>query len=183
MRKQTIVWLLVGFIALGLMGCDRFNQTGDRVERVSDGDTIKVQDASGNRFTVRFACVDAAEIPHSQKQRNSKSRSDKNQFAWGEKAQTRLTQLINKGRDRVQLTIVDADRYGRKVAEIRLPDGTFVQQVLLREGLVKVYRPYLKKCPSRNILEQAEAEAKQTKTGVWGDKQFVNPWEWRTLNR
>jgi endonuclease YncB( thermonuclease family) len=41
--------------------------------------------------------------------------------------------------------------------------------------------PYLNKCPSRDLVEQAEAEAKQQKRGVWSDAKFINPWEYRSL--
>ncbi|MFN9402365.1 MAG: thermonuclease family protein, partial [Dolichospermum sp.] len=51
------------------------------------------------------------------------------------------------------------------------------------EGLAKVYHPYLNKCPSQNILKQAEAEARQQKIGIWGDGKFVNPWNYRQTNK
>jgi micrococcal nuclease len=180
----TLIWCCAMIITISLMGCDKiFPPSGDLVERVSDGDTIKVKPASGQEFSVRFACMDAPEVPHSQKERDSKSLSDRNQFGWGEKAQARLKSLIEKNSDRVTLNITDSDRYGRKVAEVRLKDGTFAQQVLIQEGLAKVYRPYLNKCPSRDIVETAEAAAKQQKRGVWGDTKFVNPWEYRSLGK
>jgi micrococcal nuclease len=183
-NKQVLIWLGAGIIMLGLMGCERFfGSSGDLVERVSDGDTLAVKDASGKNFNVRFACVDAPEVPHSNKEKQSQRASDRNQFNWGAKAQERVQRLVNQGGDRVTLNITDSDRYGRKVAEVRLKDGTFVQQVLLREGLAKVYRPYLNKCPSKDIVQQAEAEAKQQRLGVWGDAKFTNPWEYRSLNK
>lgn len=182
LTKHILIWLGVAIIILGLMGCERFfGVSGDVVERVSDGDTLAVKDSQGNKFTVRFACMDAPEIPHSNKEKNSKRASDRNQFSWGVKAQQRVQQLVQQGGDRVKLNITDSDRYGRKVAEIRLKDGTFVQQVLLQEGLAKVYRPYLNKCPSKDLVQQAEAEAKQQKLGVWSDTKFINPWEYRSL--
>ncbi|AFZ02449.1 thermonuclease family protein [Calothrix sp. PCC 6303] len=184
LNTRTLISLCAIIITMGLMGCDKiFPPSGDLVERVSDGDTIKVKQANGQEFSVRFACMDAPEVPHSKKERDSKSLSDRNQFGWGEKAQARLKSLIQKNSDRVTLKITDSDRYGRKVAEVRLKDGTFAQEVLIREGLAKVYRPYLNKCPSRAIVEQAEAEAKQQKRGVWGDAKFVNPWEYRSLGK
>jgi len=125
--------------------------------------------------------VDAPEIAHTNKEKQSKRASDRNQFSWGVKAQERVQQLVQLSGDRVTLNIIDSDRYGRKVAEVRLKDGTFVQQVLLKEGLAKVYRPYLNKCPSKEIVQQAEAKAQEQKLGIWGDPKFINPWEYRTL--
>ena len=182
LTKRVIFLLSAGIIILGLIGCDRlFPPTGDVVERVSDGDTLVVKDANSNNFTVRLACVDAPEIPHTKKEKSSNRSSDRNQFRWGVKAQTRLQQLVDQGGDRVNLTITDSDRYGRKVAEVRLKDGTLIQKVLLQEGLVKVYRSYLNKCPSKDLIQQAEAQAKGQRLGVWGDPKFVNPWEYRSF--
>ncbi|MFN6539614.1 MAG: thermonuclease family protein [Nostoc sp. EkiNYC01] len=181
LSKVVGFWLCATIIILGLMGCDRLINSGDVVARVSDGDTLVVKDANGKNVTVRFACVDAPEIAHTNKEKQSKSSSDRNQFSWGVKAQERVQQLVQQGGERVTLNITDSDRYGRKVAEVRLKNGTFIQQVLLQEGLAKVYRPYLNKCPSKDLVQQAEAQAKEQKLGVWNDTKFVNPWEYRSL--
>ncbi len=182
LTQQTLLWLCAAIIIFSLMGCDRlFPPSGDLVERVSDGDTLKVKDSGGNEFTVRFACVDAPEVPHSKRERESKVASDRNQFKWGAKAQARVQELVQQAGDRVTLTQTDSDRYGRKVAEVRLRDGTFIQEVLVREGLALVYRPYLNKCPSKEAIQQAETQAKESRRGVWSDSKFVKPWEYRSL--
>jgi micrococcal nuclease len=184
--KQTKQTLLVVcatiLIIFGLLGCDRiFGPSGDLVQRVSDGDTLTVKDAKGNNFNVRLACVDAPEIPHSNKERKKRSSIARSQFDWGAKAQERVQQLVTEGGERIALNIVDNDRYGRKVAEVRLRDGTLLQEVLVREGLALVYRPYLNKCPSKDIIQQAEVEAQESRRGVWSDAKFVKPWEYRSL--
>ena len=190
--KQGLIWLSAATIIVSLMACDRlFAPQGDMVERVSDGDTLVLKDADGKKFTVRFACIDAPEIPHSQREKKSKITKDVNQFAWGLKAKMRIEELIKQTDNRVKLNITDtdseallqADRYGRKIAEVRLKDGTFLQQVLVKEGLAKVYRSYLSKCPSKDIVQQAEAQAQQQKIGVWGDQKFIEPWEYRKSNK
>ncbi|AUT03304.1 nuclease [Nostoc sp. CENA543] len=181
---KSLLILLSTLIMTGVAGCTRFfGASGDLVERVSDGDTLVVKDAQGNKFTVRFACMDAPEIPHSRKEQASKKASDRNQFNWGVKAQARLAELVKQSGDRVNLTITDSDRYGRKVAEVRLSDGVFVQEVLLKEGLAKVYRPYLNKCPSKDLVQQAEAQAQQQRIGIWGDTDFTDPWQYRSVSK
>ncbi len=182
LTKPVRFWLCATIMILGLIGCDRFvSNSGEPVQRVSDGDTLVVKDTNGKNLTVRFACVDAPEIAHTNKEKQSKRSSDRNQFTWGVKAQERVQELVQQGGDRVTLNITDSDRYGRKIAEVRLQNGTFVQQVLLQEGLAKVYRPYLNKCPSKDLVQQAEAKAKEQRLGVWSDVKFVNPWEYRSL--
>ncbi|WP_193196093.1 thermonuclease family protein [Nostoc sp. MG11] len=182
--KQVQFWLCATIILLGLIGCDRLvGNSGNVVERVSDGDTLVVRDTNGQNVTVRFACVDAPEVAHSNREKQSRRTSDRNQFTWGVRAQERVRELVRQGGDRVNLNITDSDRYGRQVAEVRLRDGTLVQEVLVQEGLAKVYRPYLNKCPSRTLVQQAEGEARQQRLGVWGDSRFVNPWEYRSFNK
>ncbi len=190
---KSIKPLAATLLLFSLMGCDALfknvpnsgNQLNSNyfVKRIADGDTITVTDSSGKDLKIRFACIDAPEIAHTIKERNSKKAVDKDQFKWGEQAKQRLQQLIKKGGDQVKLTITDTDRYGRNVSEVRLTDGTLVQQVLTKEGLVQVYKPYLKNCPSADIVQQAEANAKKRRAGVWSDHKYVPAWEWDSNNK
>ncbi len=172
--------LSAAIMLLLLFGCpQKLAANNYAVKRVSDGDTLVASDSAGKDIKVRFACVDAPEVAHTNAEKNSKASALKNQFKWGNQALQRTEQLVKEGGGRVVLTVTDTDRYGRQVSEIRLPNGTFVQEVLTREGLVMVYRPYLKNCPSASVLEQAEAEAKKSRRGVWGDSKFVPAWDFR----
>jgi len=63
-------------------------------EGVSDGDTLAVTNTRSS--TVRFSCVDAPEVPHSTKERNTKKKH-RDQFKWGVKAQARVKQLVEQG--------------------------------------------------------------------------------------
>lgn len=174
--------LILIALGLSLAGCNLFpSQNTYKVQRVSDGDTIAVSQGDKSNVTVRFACIDAPEVPHTNKEKSSQKLVDKNQFNWGIKAQSRVGQLVNQGGDRVVLNITDTDKYGRQVAEVRLPNGTFIQETLIREGLALVNRPYLKFCPSRELIEQAEINAKKNLRGVWKDPQFVAPWDYRRI--
>ncbi|MEG4343324.1 thermonuclease family protein [Microcoleus sp. A003_D6] len=176
----TIKSLSIVSILLLTFGCQpKLTPNNYAVKRVSDGDTLVASDAAGKDIKVRFACVDAPEVAHTNAEKNSKAAAQKNQFKWGNLAMQRMQQLVKEGGGRVVLTVTDTDRYGRKVSEVRLPNGIFAQEVLTREGLVMVYRPYLKNCPSASVLEQAEAEAKKSRRGVWGDSKFVPAWDFR----
>lgn len=174
-------------LILSLVGCDLLSRlTTNSVEantysvkRVSDGDTLTATDTKGTDITVRFACIDAPEIPHSTREKQSRKAVDKDQFKWGVQAQQRVQQLVKQGSSRVKLTITDTDQYGRRVSEVRLPDNTLIQEVLAGEGLAMVYKPYLKNCPDAEVVQQAEANAKKAHRGIWGDFKFVPPWEYR----
>lgn len=184
---KSLLLLSAAILILTLGGCEALQNLLGRggyvVKRVSDGDTMTVTEPSGKNVSVRFACVDAPEIPHTIEEKKSRKMVDKTQFKWGEKAQQRVQQLVTQGGDRVKLTITDTDKYGRKISEVRLPNGTFIQEVLVSEGLAQVYRPYLKNCPSAAIVEAAEANAKKRRVGVWRDEKYVSAWEWRRTNK
>ncbi len=183
LTQRSLLLLCTAVIILGLIGCQVLRPTQYSVKRVSDGDTLTVTDAKGTDIKVRFACIDAPEVPHSTKERVSKIAAVRDQFKWGVQAQNRVKQLIKQEGDRVNLIVTDSDRYGRQISEVRLRDGTLVQEVLAREGLALVYRPYLKNCPSAALVEQAETEAKQQRRGVWSDARFVQPWAYRRRNK
>lgn len=137
----------------------------------------------GADVRVRFSCLDAPEVPHTKQERASYDPIDIDQFKWGRLARNRLTQLIHQAGDRVALTVVDTDRYGRKVADVRLSNGALVQEILIREGLAVVYKQYIKSCSNATLVEQAEIQARQQKIGVWGDPSFIPPSEWRHNNK
>lgn len=179
LTQRSLLWLGTALLIYGLVGCNSFRPAQYSVKRVSDGDTLTVTDAKGTDIKVRFACVDAPEVAHSAKERASKIAAVRDQFKWGVQAQNRVQQLIKQEGDRVNLTITDSDRYGRQISEVRLRDHTLVQELLVREGLALVYRPYLKNCPSAAVIEAAESEAKQQRRGVWSDSKFVEPWAYR----
>ena len=181
--KRSLIWLTTAVLIFSLIGCQIFRPAQYTVKRVSDGDTLTVSDSQGTDIKVRFACVDAPEIAHTKSEKLSKKAVDKDQFKWGNQAQMRVEQLIKLKGNRVTLTITDTDRYGRKISEVRLGDRTFVQEVLVREGLALVYRPYLKNCPSSVAIEQAETEAKSNRRGVWSDAKFVEPWAYRSRKK
>jgi endonuclease YncB( thermonuclease family) len=160
-------------------------QPGDyQVVRVADGDTLTVVNGgNAEEMQVRFACVDAPEVAHNQQDRRSRSPIDRNQFEWGDRAKIRVEQLVQDSANRVDLTITDTDQYGRHVAEVRLGNGTFVQEVLTQEGLVVALREYYEDCPSSTQIDNAEATAKQRKAGVWSDRHFKTPSEYRKWKR
>jgi micrococcal nuclease len=137
------------------------------VVKVVDGDTITVTQQNGSRFKVRLACIDAPEMSQE----------------YGQAAKQGLATMIAQGGDRVVLNIVDSDRYGRQVAEVRLPNGTLLQTVMARKGLAAVYEKYITNCPSASVVRQAQQQAQKTKQGLWSLANPVMPWEYRTAAR
>lgn len=140
-----------------------------QVVRVSDGDTISVKKGFESA-RVRFACIDSPE----------KSQP------FGEESKANLQRLINQAGGRVLLSVVDTDRYGRRVAEVFTVLGNgeekLLQEEQLKSGLAYVYERYLSNCLSTDAVRSAEAIARANHAGVWSGN-YVKPWEWRKRQR
>jgi endonuclease YncB( thermonuclease family) len=134
-----------------------------RVVAVADGDTLTVEPArGGDRNKIRLWGVDAPE-----------SRQPFGQAAKG---------FVNKVALFKEVTVipVDKDRYGRTVAVVALPDGSVLQEMLLKEGLAWVYTQY---CSTCDAWKRMERQAEKEKKGLWADDRSVQPWVWRKANR
>ena len=116
---------------------------------VGDGDTVRVNDTSGTKVTIRLACIDAPET---------------SQGASGKWSTQTLKALI-RGKS-ISLKPQVKDRYGRTVAEI-YKGSSNVNLQMVRLGAAFVYRKYLKQCDQDAYLK-AEKEAMKRKLGVWG---------------
>ena len=67
------------------------------------------------------------------------------------------------------------DRYGRLLAEVRLPDGRSLSQEILKAGLAWWFRKY-----SNDLrLGELERQARVAKNGLWVEPHPVPPWRWR----
>lgn len=132
-----------------------------RVTDVIDGDTIRVQLASGP-IRVRLHAVDAPE---------------RDQPYGREALATLYARVANRD---VELEVVDQDRYDRQVAVVVVA-GVNVNAELVQQGHAWAYREYL------TDLEYCrwEGAARQQQKGVWAlpVAEQVAPWEWRDLGR
>lgn len=129
-----------------------------RVVGVSDGDTLTVLRADKTQVKVRLWGVDAPETGQD----------------FGAKAKQATSDLVF-GKD-VWVMPRDTDRYGRTVAEVRLPDGRWLGQTLVRGGWAWWYKQY---APKDSQLAALEQEARQAKAGLWAGPSPVAPWDWR----
>jgi endonuclease YncB( thermonuclease family) len=79
----------------------------------------------------------------------------------------------------VQVIVRDLDRYGRTVADVRLPDGRSLNQEVVRAGYAWWFRRY-----SRDAsLAALESEARTARRGLWADAAPIAPWDWRQAQR
>jgi len=141
----------------------RSNTISGEVVRVWDGDTLHLQDGSGHRHKIRLAGIDAPELEQAQ----------------GKACRDRLAeQLLHR---QVQAAIVDTDRYGRKVAQIRL-NGHDINRQLVADGCAWHYRRYAREWQSEAeyaAYAEAEAQAKNHRLGLWRQAAPQAPWQFR----
>jgi len=162
--KRRMLWpigVLLGAALIFIGVGTRQEQNGlVHIRHVVDGDTVETQ--RGSR--IRYIGIDTPETRH-------KSAGvwvyDPEPFA-GEAA--RLNRRLVEGRKvRLEHDVESQDKYGRQLAYVFLEDGTFVNLVLVREGLARV----LMIPPNTRYAEefgQAEARARMQRKGIWGIK-------------
>lgn len=135
------------------------------VERVVDGDTLRLVLDNGDRRTLRLQGVDA---PESGQGGGVEAR----EFLAG-RVCGREVSWYDRGQD----------RFGRTVARVEVA-GEDLGVLLLRNGMAWRVRRYLEHEPTdvRDAYEKAWREARAAGVGLWaGEPQ--PPWEWRRTNR
>jgi micrococcal nuclease len=80
----------------------------------------------------------------------------------------------------VTVPVKTADRYGRIVGVVILPDGKNLNWEFVDAGLAWWYRRY---ASDDGLLERLEAETREAKRGLWVDKNAIPPWESRRIKR
>ena len=131
-----------------------------QVTRVIDGDTITFMTQKGVELRIRLADIDAPEL---------------NQ-PWGKVAKNTLNTWALG--ERGYITIVDTDRYKRKVGYLFVDDANLNQR-LVANGLAWVYVEYLRDTSLINTQEHA----KKLNKGLWSSSNPVNPSKWRSNRR
>jgi len=122
------------------------------VTYIVDGDTIEIE--TGKR--VRLICMDAPE-------RGEEGYQNAREY---------LEDLILNKKVKLEKDISEIDRYGRLLRYIYLKDGTFVNELIVKEGYAKVYwyEPDTSLCP---IIEEAEDYAKRYDLGIWEEEEKI----------
>jgi micrococcal nuclease len=98
--------------------------------------------------------------------------------AYGKQAKQAASELVFD--KQVTLKTHGLDKYGRTIADVLLPDGSNVNQQLVKEGWCWWFRKFV---PKDQKLKQFEQEAKDAKKGLWADPNPVPPWLYRRLER
>jgi len=170
---MTLKTTLVVFI-LCCCSLARADITG-RVVAVTDGDTIKVLDASNAEHKVRLTGIDAPERGQ----------------PYGIASKDHLASMVAGKEVKVEST--KSDRYGRVLGKVWVQPAdcpscsktlnTNHAQILA--GMAWWYRYYAKEqsAEDRGRYESAEDEAKARKWGLWADPNPINSYDWRQGQR
>jgi endonuclease YncB( thermonuclease family) len=141
------------------------------VVKVYDGDTLTVRQ-NDQEVKVRLCGIDAPELKQ----------------PLGRQSRDKLRSLLSKSQ-RVTLFVSEVDRYGRKVAEVFIPDPTpqqpeqekVLNYEMVAAGMAYHYAKYADRCPNGRILAEAEDAAREKRLGVWGSPIAIKPWDYRRV--
>jgi len=127
-------------------------QTWHTVRWVNDGDTVVL--TTGLR--VRYIGLNAPEIDH----------ADQKAQPHGYRSRSFNRDLVLSRRIRLESDTERYDRYGRLLAYVFLDDGSFLNALLLQEGMAfYLYHPTNVKYD--HLLMKAQQEAMELKKGLW----------------
>jgi len=141
--------------------------TKHQVKRVTDGDTITLD----NGDKIRFCGIDAPEKAQ----------------PLGAESKANLQKLIDAAGGTVLVMEGERDRYGRIVGEVFTKvSGSEEEKYLngeqVRSGLAYHYKQYSNSCVNRDVIETSEERAKAEKKGVWSGS-YQKPWDFRKVQR
>lgn len=166
--------LLLLFVMLGCAPLDTHEKTPATVTRILSGNTIEVQTANGKTLVVRVLGISAPKSEHDATRITSpetppvdvEMAQRANDFA--------KEQLLDKRIILISPTVsFKEDRFGRTLAFVMVKKNDYSEMVA-REGLAWVYSPTFKPnfmTQRSHIYQQAEAEARQAKRGIWADDE------------
>ena len=122
------------------------------VQRVIDGDTIEL--ATGEK--VRYIGINTPEIHHPRKPVEY----------FGKEAMEFNRKLVTSKKVHLEFDAQKRDKYSRLLAYVYLPDGTFVNAELVKEGYAQVatYPPNVK---HQKLFKKLQQEARKAKRGLW----------------
>mgnify|MGYP001766232260 FL=1 len=156
--KPAISLLLLLLFPFGVFA-DTLN---GKVVKITDGDTLVVLDAGNTQHKIRLSGIDAPET---------------NQ-PFGKRSKEALSALV--AGQRVEVDWHKRDRYDRIVGKV-IAQGGDVNLAQVRTGMAWWYRKYADEqtLVDQGLYAAAEAKARVSGVGLWGEKEPIAPWAWR----
>ncbi|NLV46643.1 MAG: thermonuclease family protein [Candidatus Hydrogenedentes bacterium] len=155
MKRRYILQALLPLLLLSVfVQAELFS---GKVTGVADGDTIEVM-RDGMPLKIR---LDGIDCPESGQDFGNRAKQLTSGLCFGEE---------------VKVNVKELDRYGRSVASVILPDGTVLNEELVRKGLAWWYEQY---SPNNGILKELQEQARSERIGLWSVSNPISPWEFR----
>jgi len=129
------------------------------VVRVVDGDTFLASVNGGRAQRIRVIGVDTPETV----------KPDTPVRCYGPQASAFTKHLLQPG-TRISAAHEaggDTDRYGRQLWDVWLPDGRFLESVLVASGAARAY-PYRPQVEFAPLLARLQAQSQAAARGLWG---------------
>jgi len=173
-----------GFFAAGLVAaftlvlqvlCAHAGQNlHGRVVRVTDGDTIVVEDSDRRRHKVRIVSIDAPE----------KGRRDRAGQPYAERSRQHLALLVET--KQVRLVTRGYDDYGRVLASVRVAGAESESEVdvglaQVCAGYAWLYEMFANTLSpgEQRVYRACQSAARRDKRGLWRADDPIPPWVWR----
>lgn len=123
-----------------------------------DGDTIQI-DLNGKKEKVRLLGIDTPEMNYD---------SDKKPDCYAKEASEQLKKIIGNSCVQIKADQLagEKDKYGRLLLYLYLPDNTFVNMQMVKQGHAFSY--IYSDNQYKQEFEQAQQEAKSKQLGLWG---------------
>lgn len=118
-----------------------------KVEKVIDGDTVQI---TGGQL-VRYIGIDAPEM--------------ENSACFSSESYLKNKELVENQMIELEKDISDKDQYGRLLRYV-YKEGWLINEVLVRQGFA-VYSPFPPDIKYKEIIGQAEREARAENLGIW----------------
>ena len=159
-RIWRVLLLLLLAAASPALAEEAFRPGGEAlVNAVVDGDTVVLESAVMGANQVRLVGIQAPKLPLGRKNFPTWPLAAESKKALENLALGKTVTLIFGG--------CDKDRYGRLLAHLHRPDGTWVQGEMLKKGMSRVYSFADNRARVRRMLA-LESEARAAQRGIWG---------------
>jgi len=144
------------------------------VTKLVDADTLYCSKGYGKEQKVRLIGIDAPESNKNSKTYRDAERtgdSVESIIELGKKSTTFVKSRLSVGTEvRLELDVQLKDKYGRTLAYVYLPDGSMLNELIVREGYAQVMTipPNIK---YQELFLEAERDARENKRGLWDNNQ------------
>ncbi len=134
------------------------------VADVIDGDTVVLETPVMGAAQVRLVGIQAPKLPL--------GRVNFPVWPLAAEAKSLLAALVGGRKLTLSFGGAEKDRHGRLLAHLRRPDGTWVQGVMLKRGMARVYSFADNRAAVAAMLA-LEQDARKARRGIWGLRYYA----------